>query len=287
MGAPLLESDLLRTFVAIAESGSFSRTAQIVHRSTGAVSMQVRRLEELLGCQLFLREPRQTRLTGEGERLLGYARRLLALNAEAVAQFAEPKLSGTLRFGTPFDVGTGILPEVLSSFARDFPLVEVEVCTGRSLDLVARLDAGELDLTLINSGNDGVEDTRGELIHSEQLVWAGLDGGNAIQRTPMPLALASTGCAWRRAGLAALDRLGKPYRIAYSSEQSTGQEAAVKADLAIAVLPRNLVKPPLRALGEAQGLPELGQFQVRLLCANPMSAAASTLAEQLRVACAS
>ncbi len=286
MSTPLLESDLLRTFVAIAESGSFTRSARIVHRSTAAVSMQVRRLETLLGCALFLREPRQARLTADGERLLGYARRMLALNAETVAQFSQHRVTGRVRFGTPFDVGNGILPDVLGAFARDYPEVEVEVCVGRSAELIARLDADELDLTLINSGNDGVDDGRGELIHAEALVWAGLDGGRAAQRTPLPLALASSGCAWRRAGTSALERHGRDYRIAYSSEQSAGQEAAVKADLAIAVLPRSLVRPPLRQLGAEQGLPELGQFQVRLLCTSQTTPAVSAIAEHLRRTCA-
>ncbi|WP_313137818.1 LysR family transcriptional regulator, partial [Stutzerimonas nitrititolerans] len=221
---PLLESDVLRTFVAIAESGSFTRAAGQIYRSTSAVSMQIKRLEETLGRSLFVREARHVRLTPAGETLLGYARRLLKLNEEAVAQFRQPTLQGRVRFGTPADVGTRILPGLLALFARSHPGVEVDVSVARSIDMIERIDAGELDLALVTIGNLGQDDSRGEPVHSEPLVWAGRSGGIAALRSPLPLALASPDCAWRRQALDALDRIGRHYRIAYSSEQTSGQE---------------------------------------------------------------
>ncbi len=151
--APLLESDVLRTFVAIAESGSFTRAAGQIYRSTSAVSMQIKRLEDTLGRPLFVREARQVRLTPAGETLLGYARRLLKLNEEAIAHFLQPALQGRVRFGTPADVGTRILPGLLALFARSHPGVEVDVSVARSIDMIERIDAGELDLALITTGN--------------------------------------------------------------------------------------------------------------------------------------
>ncbi|OEC33500.1 DNA-binding transcriptional regulator, LysR family [Pseudomonas cuatrocienegasensis] len=278
---PLLESDVLRTFVGIAESGSFTRTASQVHRTTAAVSLQIKRLEEILGQRLFRREARRVELTAEGELLLGYARRLLRLNEEAVAHFLAPTLTGKVRFGTPNDIGDRVLPGVLTLFARSHPAVEVEVNVGRSADLVAKLDAGELDLTLINAGNDGMDDSRGEIIYSEELVWAGREGGLAVQRTPLPLALANSGCAWRRTALDALGRQGTDYRIAYSCEQCAGQEAAMIADLAIAPFPRSLVKPPLRRLGAEQGLPALGEYHIKLIYGHQRNDAIEVLAAQM------
>lgn len=280
---PLLESDVLRTFVAIAiaDSGSFTRTAAQVFRSTAAVSLQIKRLEETLGQRLFSREARRVQLTAEGELLLGYARRLLKLNEEAVARFLTPTLTGRVRFGTPNDIGDRVLPSVLTLFACSHPGVEVEVNVGRSVDLVAKLDAGELDLTLINAGNDGLDDSRGEVIYSEELVWAGRDGGLAMQRSPLPLALANPGCAWRRTALDALDRQGLAYRIAYSCEQCAGQEAAMTADLAIAPFPRSLVRPPLRRLGAEQGLPALGEYHIKLILGHQRNDAVEVLARQM------
>lgn len=281
---PLLESDVLRTFVGIAESGSFTRTAAQVYRTTAAVSMQIKRLEETLGRSLFIREARRVRLTPEGEMLLGYARRLLKLNEEAVSRFLVPALAGRVCFGSPTDLGNRVLPGVLSMFARSHPAVQVEVSVGRSVELVEKLDAGELDLILINAGNDGQDDSRGEIIYSEALVWAGCEGGLAVERSPLPLALASSGCAWRRTALDALDRLNLPYRIAYSCEQCAGQEAAMIADLAVAPFPLSLVKPPLRRLGEEHGLPPLGDYHIKLLRGSNRGDAAAALAAQVQVA---
>lgn len=278
---PLLESDVLRTFVAIAESGSFTRAAGQIYRSTSAVSMQIKRLEETLGRSLFIREARQVRLTPAGEILLGYARRLLKLNEEAVAQFLQPALQGRVRFGTPADVGTRILPGLLALFARSHPGVEVEVSVARGIDMIERIDAGELDLALITTGNLGQDDSRGEPIHSEPLVWAGRSGGVAALRTPLPLALASPDCAWRRQALDALDRIGRGYRIAYSSEQSSGQEAAMIADLAIAPYPASLVRPPLQQLDGQYGLPQLGDYRINLLRGSNRSDAVEVLAAQV------
>ncbi|WP_445262142.1 LysR substrate-binding domain-containing protein [Pseudomonas sp. EA_35y_Pfl2_R111] len=284
MALPLLESDVLKTFVGIAESGSFTRTAAQVYRTTAAVSMQIKRLEETLGRALFVREARRVRLTPEGEMLLGYARRLLKLNEEAVAQFLAPALAGRVGFGSPTDLGSRVLPGVLSMFARSHPAVQVDVAVGRSADLIEKLDAGELDLILINAGNDGQDDSRGEIIYSEALVWAGRDGGLAVQYSPLPLALAYPGCAWRRTALDALDRFGLPYRIAYSCEQCAGQESAMIADLAVAPFPRSLVRPPLRRLGEEYGLPPLGEYHIKLLRGSNQGDAPAALAAQVLAA---
>jgi DNA-binding transcriptional LysR family regulator len=278
---PLLEIDVLRTFVSIAESGSFTRTAAQIFRTTSAVSMQIKRLENTLGCALFSREARRVALTAEGERLLSYARRLLKLNEEAVGAFIKPSLSGQVRFGAPADIGTHILPGLLSLFARTHPGIEVNVSVGRSVDMIQRIDAGELDVALISVGNLGQDDTRGEVVHREPLVWAGRAGGVAMRRNPLPLALASAECAWRRQALDALDRVGRSYRIAYSSEQCAGQEAAMIADLAVAPYPLSLVRPPLRRLDEDADLPTLGEYQIKLLSAAQCSEPVKVLSQQV------
>ena len=278
---PLLEIDVLRTFVSIAESGSFTRTAAQIFRTTSAVSMQIKRLENTLGCALFSREARRVALTAEGERLLSYARRLLTLNEEAVGAFIKPSLSGQVRFGAPADIGTHILPGLLSLFARTHPGIEVNVSVGRSVDMIQRIDAGELDVALISVGNLGQDDTRGEIVHREPLVWAGRAGGVAMRRNPLPLALASAECAWRRQALDALDRVGRRYRIAYSSEQCAGQEAAMVADLAVAPYPLSLVRPPLRRLDEDADLPTLGEYQIKLLSAAQCSEPVKVLSQHV------
>ena len=278
---PLLDTETLRTFVAIAENGSFTRAAHQVFRTPSALSMQIKRLEETLGQSLFIREARRVSLTPEGEVLLGYGRRLLKLNEEAVGRFLAPSLEGSVRLGTPDDVGTRVLPQVLTRFARSHPAVQVNVNAGRSVDLLKRLDDGELDLALVTLGHSDLSAKRGEVVHTEPLVWAGRDGGVAVQRSPLPLSLANHGCAWREMALGALDKAEIRYRVAYNSEHCAGQEAAMLADLAVAPFPASLVQPPLRVLGPENGLPALGDYQIALVRRDGSGPAAEALAEQV------
>jgi DNA-binding transcriptional LysR family regulator len=278
---PLLDTETLRTFVAIAENGSFTRAAHQVFRTPSALSMQIKRLEETLGQSLFVREARRVSLTPEGEVLLGYGRRLLKLNEEAVGRFLAPSLEGSVRLGTPDDVGTRVLPQVLTRFARSHPAVQVNVNAGRSIDLLKRLDNGELDLALVTLGHSDLSAKRGEVVHTEPLVWAGRDGGVAVQRSPLPLSLANHGCAWREMALGALDKAEISYRVAYNSEHCAGQEAAMLADLAVAPFPASLVQPPLRVLGPENGLPALGDYQIALVRRDGSGPAAEALAEQV------
>ncbi|MGP4845991.1 LysR substrate-binding domain-containing protein [Marinobacter sp. 1Y8] len=261
---PLLENDILRTFVAIAETASFSHAARQVFRTTSAVSMQIKKLEEMLGQPLFLRGARRVTLTPAGETLLRYSRRLLKLNDEAVSEFLKPSLTGTIRFGTPDDIGTRILPGVLAEFARSYPAVQVDVVVSSSQSLLKRLDDGELDLILITAGSVEEKLADGIVVHTEPLVWAERDGGTALERHPLPIAFASPGCAWRSTALAALDRAGLAYRIAYTSEHCAGQQAAMEADLAIAPFPLGLIRKPLRQVAASAGLPPLGHYQIEM-----------------------
>ena len=281
-GLPLLDTEVLRTFVAIAETGSFSRAAQQGFRTPSAVSMQIKRLEEMLGRALFVREPRQVHLTPEGETMLGYARQLLELNDEAVGQFLSPQVGGTVRLGVPDDLGTRVLPGVISQFARNFPAVQVNVRVGRSPDLMRRLDIGELDLALLIAEAGDRPHARAEPIFREPLVWVGREGGVALQRTPLPVAVADRGCAWRRMALQALNRSGHRYRIAYTCEHTETQEAAILQDIAITPFPRGLVQSPLRVIEESEvGLGPLGDYEVLILRMPARGAAVEALAEHI------
>src|SRR5919199_1676759 len=148
-----LDPDLLRSFVLIAEGGSFTRAAQVVGRTQSAVSMQIRRLEEILGQSLLLRGARGVEPTRHGLWLLERARRLLALHDEIHSTFRQPAVAGAVRLGTPDDYAMRWLPGILARFAGSHPAVEVEVTCAPSHELVARLAEGELDLTLLSEGN--------------------------------------------------------------------------------------------------------------------------------------
>ncbi|PZA00352.1 LysR family transcriptional regulator [Gammaproteobacteria bacterium 2W06] len=281
-GLPLLDMEILRTFLAISETGSFSRAAQQIHRTPSAVSMQIKRLEEMLGRALFVREPRQVHLTPEGETMLGYARQLLEINDEAVGQFLSPQVGGTVRLGAPDDLGTRVLPGILSLFSRSYPAVQVNVRVGRSPDLMRRLDIGELDIALLVAEAGNRPHRLAEPIYREPLVWAGREGGVALQRTPLPIAVADRGCPWRRMALESLTRSGHRYRIAYTCEHTAAQEAATGQDIAITPLPRGLVHAPLRVIEEDEaGLSPLGDYEVLMLRMPARGAAVEALAEHI------
>ncbi|NRG18778.1 LysR family transcriptional regulator [Rhizobiales bacterium] len=263
-GAPLVELDLYRTFLVIVECGSFSKASEIIGRTPSAVSMQIKRLEAILGVTVFARENRSVRMTAEGEALLGYARKILLLNEEAVFLFRSPNVEGEVRFGAPSDFGTRFLPNILARFARTHPGVSVDVHLDGSPQLLKGLRQNELDLILYTARPDSDFALGGEIVYTEPLVWVGLEGGIAYQRDPVPLAVSISGCPWRRAARIALDKAEKPYRIAYQSFHSAGQEAALLADLAIAPFPASVVNSPLQRLDDRHNLPEIGNYNIIL-----------------------
>ena len=264
---PLLDLDVLRTFVAIAETGNFSTAAEAVFRTPSAVSMQVKKLEEQLGTVLFLRDARSVSLTEGGEVLLGYARRMITLSNEAVSRVIMPDMRGVVRLGAPEDIGERLLPSVLKRFADSHPGITVDVTIDMSSRLVGRVEEQRLDLALINCSKASHHE-KGELVLRDKLVWAGVKCGTAHLRDPLPISIWEDGCIWRAEALTALEKQRRPYRIAYLSGHTMAQRAAVLADLAIAPLPSSNLTSDMKVLGEKDGLPELGFFDIRLLTAS-------------------
>ena len=266
---PLLEMDLLRTFIAIAETGNFTSAAEVVFRTPSAVSMQIKKLEEVLGSPLFLRDARSVSLTPQGELLLGYARRLMALNNETMSRFLLPEMNGVVRVGAPEDIGERILPEVLRRFSESYPNVMVDVAIGNSTPLRKRVEEQRMDIVVFNSFTNHIG-RNAEILVSEKLVWAGRRCGTAHRRNPLPVSLWEEGCIWRANAVESLAKAGREFRVAFLSEHTTGQKAAVLADLAVAPLPKYLIKDDLVALTERDGLPDLGSYNIGLqVIANP------------------
>jgi len=274
-----LETPLLRTLVAVSDTGSFTRAAAQVHRTQSAVSMQIKKLEEMVGKPLLERDRRQTRLTREGEALVEYARRILSLHDEALAAVAQPELAGLVRIGTPDDYAAGFLPEVLSDFAESHPNVEVELRCEISAKIARAFERGEVDVALLTVGSwlKG-----GEVIRRERVVWATSSRHMVHEREPLPLAVFEPGCLFRDAALAALDKTRRPYRIAYSSESYAGLVTTALAGLAVTVFARSSVPAGLRELSPDEGFPVLPSVDIGLLRPPPgRSHAADRLADHI------
>ena len=260
-----IDPDLLRAFAFIAEEGSFTRAARLVGRTQSAVSMQVQRLEGVLGQKLLLRgKGGAVQLTPHGQYLFGRARELLALNDDIWKTFREPSVSGTVRLGTPDDYALRYLPPILMRFAEAHPAVDVDVISASSDELIGRLREGELDLTLCSEGHDVGRFTPIPLWRGP-LTWVTSERNSPHRQDPLPLALARIGCTWSNAARAALDRAGRRYRIAYTSSSQVGTHAPVMAGLAVTVSTISWLPAGLRPLRPDENLPPLPDYGIQLL----------------------
>jgi len=258
MRIPDLDLDLLRGFVTVAERGGFTAAGVALGLTQSAISLKVKRLEDLLGKPVFTRGPKQVALTREGETLLAYARRMLALNEEAVRRFVAPPVAGRLRLGVADHFVPRHLAPALARFARTWPELRIEVEVGRSHELRARLAREELDLVL-GKRRDG--ETEGRVIFTEAVVWvAALDFEMAPDR-PLPLAMLPQGCMFRDRALTALARAGIAFEVVYTSPSLMGIAAAAQAGFALSVLGRTGLP---EGLVERDGLPPLGTAEMCL-----------------------
>lgn len=280
-----LDPDVMRSVVAIAETGSLTLAAQRMARTPAALSMQLKKLEEMLGVRLFCRDRQGMAPTAEGERLLPHARRLIAVQQEALDAFRFPALSGIVRLGAIDDLPGARLEDALSGFARSHPEVIVNTVMGTTRRLAPMLEAGEIDLALVSPGGATPWQPADRIVSDEPLIWAARDGGDAWRRRPLPIAVATTGCAWRRLTLEALDRAGTPYRVAYQSDFLGPQQAAVMADLAVAPIPRSALQPGMRQLRPSEGFERLGNTRIALRLGPEPSQVALALAERLTECC--
>ena len=275
---PTLDVDLLKTFAVLAETGNFTRTAEEVGRTQSAVSMQVKRLEDLVGKPLLTREGRSNTLTADGQMLLDYARRMIQLNDEAMTAFTRPEVSGHVRFGTPDDYADRILPDVLARFARTNCKVQVDVDCQPSRTLIDKVKTGDLDLALITCETD-VPNV--QVVRSERLLWV-TSARHSVHRTDvLPVAFSQFGCAWRKMAIEALEGMGREYRVAYASANSSAISAAVQAGLAVAASPEICMRPGMRVLGEADGFPPLGLFDIGLIRSSKSNDAVDSLASHI------
>lgn len=255
-----LDPELLRVFVAVAELRSFTRAAERLARTQAAVSLQVKRLEDRLGVILFRRTKTRVDVSPVGEQFLQDARRILALNQEALTRLSGHKVSGRVRIGVMEDYGTKLLPSLLASAAEQFPLVEVEMEIGLTARMLKRL--GTSFDAVFTMQPEGASD--GDLICREKAIWAAAHTGAAEELHPLPLALSDRDCLFRQWATQALDQAGKAWRLAYVSSSLAAVEAIVLQGLAVTVVKGSMLGPHLRALRSGARLPRLPGAEIRL-----------------------
>ncbi|MGM9485517.1 LysR family transcriptional regulator [Roseateles sp. NT4] len=249
-----LDIDLLRSLVAVAETGGLSKAAARVGRTQSALSMQMQRLEEVAGQPLLYRTGRGVTLTAAGERLLVHAGELLRRHDEALAELRGAQVSGLLRLGCPEDYAVVFLPHLLQGFASLYPQVQLEVVcapTPRLLEQLAR-HAADLALVSVQAGAD-----EADVIRREPLVWVARRGASAAMLDPLPLALGAPDSLDHVLPRRALEATGRRFRIAYASSSLSGLIGMARSGQAVTVLTRTAVPDDLEILGEESGLPPL------------------------------
>lgn len=216
-----LDIALLRSFVAIAETGSFTKAGVQVLRNQSSLSLQMKRLEAAVGRKLLDRSPHHLALTAEGEALLARARLLLQINDEAIAEVSEPAMTGAVRLGAPEDFATAHLPAILARFQHAFPRVALEVTCDLTLNLIARFEAGAIDLVLVKR-EPKARGSKGALVWREPLVWAAAPG-QEVQRKVLPLVVSPEPCVYRKRATTSLNRVKRQWRIAYTCSSLAGR----------------------------------------------------------------
>jgi DNA-binding transcriptional LysR family regulator len=260
MLAPL-DLRLLQAFIVLVQTGSFSETSRRLGRTQPAVSLQLQRLEEVTGAPLFTRVGRKLVLTDHGEVVLGYARTIMGLQDELRARLAAPKLDGQVILGTPDLYAAYLLPAILSDFRRAYPNVNVELRCALSSKLMSAVERDEIDLAMV-TGMPAFKN--GELVAQEELVWVTAETSTVHGENPVPLAMLPPGNIFRDFGLAALERIGRTWRLACVSESIGGLQAAVFAGIAVSVVGRSSILPGMRELGRSDSFPTLPKVDLVL-----------------------
>lgn len=278
-----IPTELLRSFIAVVDLGSVTGAGEVLGRSQPAVSLQLKRLEGLLGKAILERDGQLLRLNRDGRILYDYAQRILALNDELYASFQGLNISGTVRFGIPSEFATAILPRIIGRFSRSYPEVTLEVTSGLSTHLMQGYRQHEFDLILALHDEPARKDRpRQGHVRNDELVWVGnLD--DAQQGAGLPLVLAPEGCIYRKRALARLRKQRMASAIVYTNPDLGGIAAAIEEGLGVSALARSTVPKGVPVLKAGSGLPELGSIGVSLLYrAGERNPAVERLEEEIR-----
>ena len=255
-----LDLSALRSFVTVADVGGVTRAAGFLNLTQSAVSMQIKRLEESLGLSLFLRAARKLALSPEGEQLLSYGRRMLALNDEALSLLSSTACEGEIRLGVPHDVVYPAIPGILRRMAQCYPRVRINLVSSFTLLMKQEFGRGGFDVMLTT---EEAPDPAAEVLSSRGLVWVGAHEGNAWQRRPLRLGFKDT-CIFRGRAQAALEAAGIPWELATGGESEQAVEATVAADLAVSVRMLGSIPEGMEPIAGENQLPPVGEMKLGL-----------------------
>jgi DNA-binding transcriptional LysR family regulator len=273
MSSFTLDVRVLRSFVSVVETGSITETARRLGRTQPAITLQMKRLEELTGKTLFKEDSRRPLLTDEGDMVLNYAKSILKLHDELLSRLSSPDIEGHVILGTPDLYAAYLLPSILALFRQAFPRIQVELRCSLSTPLVGLVQRGEVDIALVTRMRDF---TGGQVVRQEQLIWMMGEKYDIHRANPVPLALLPPGNVYRDYAIEGLERAGRKWRIACVSESVGGLQAAVFAGMAITVLGKSALVPGMRQIGVNEYFPPLPAVDLLLYRAPGMPSLAAT-----------
>lgn len=254
-----LEIDLLRSLVAVAAHRNFTRAAQSVGRTQSAVSLQIKRLEEIVGKRLFDRSRQSVSITHVGETLLVYANRILAANDAALSHIQRPEAAGIVRVGAPDDYATFLLPPILSDISKDHPRLKFEVSCDNACDLLPMLEQGDLDVVVATHPPNAVA---GQIARYEPLHWVASPSYIDDPRTPLSLVLFPSGCVCREIALDALKQIDRPWHVAYSTRSIGLMEQAMLEGSGVSVMEASIIPQSLKIIDGQTGFPALSEVVI-------------------------
>ena len=256
--------DLLRAFVSVAQFGSFTKAGELIGRSQPAVTLKIKRLEQLVDETLFTRTGKSLELSEAGESLYDYANQILALNDLAVSQFSKSAVAGKVRLGIPSEFATTLLPKIVSRFAKAYPNVTLEVNCELSKHLLTKVGKAKHDLIL--ALGDESSDKNSDFIKNDDLVWVASNAKNPLKVEVMPLIVAAEGCIYRQRAIQRLDRSELPWQIVYTNPDLTGIQYAIQEGLGVTVLAKSTVPDNLQVIAQSPRFPDLGKVGINLIC---------------------
>ena len=256
-----IDISLIRTFVAVVESGGMTAAAHALNLTQGAVSQKIKRLEALFDSQLIERNSRAISLTPQGERLLARANRMISLNDEIWQLMTKPDFTGEIRLGVPLDIIRPMMPPIMKRFSREYPNIQLTLVSDMTGHLLEALKKGDIDLTLTTEYSPGRE---GELLISDRLVWIGAEHGEACHQSPLPVSFGPKLCAFRGRALEALNKAEINWQAICSVGNVDSIMATVEADMSVAPYMACLVPDNVRVIDPTIGLPELPTYHINL-----------------------
>jgi DNA-binding transcriptional LysR family regulator len=259
-----LPMDLLRAFVSVSQLRSFTKAGELLGRSQPAVTLKIKRLEELVDQKLFLRGGKRLELSDSGIALYNYAKQILTLNDLAISQISKSTVHGKIRLGIPSEFATVLLPKIISRFAKAYPNVALEVNCELSKYLLTRAGRESHDLILVLADQD--TDLDGDLVKTDELVWVSSKKFNRTKKDAVPLIVASEGCIYRHTAMTGLSNASLSWKIVYTNPDLTGIQYAIQEGLGVTVLSRSIVPENLHILSASAGLPSLDRVSINIIC---------------------